>query len=415
MPSLGADMEWGTLLEWRVRPGERLERGAIIALVDTEKAEIEVEVFESGVVEALLVEPGTKVPVGTPLARIRSDAEAVAPPVPTPPRVAPLPPAPPPRPPTPARVAAPPPAAAPRPAALPAAAPPPRAAPAPRIHASPLARRRAAELGLGLEGIEGTGPGGGITREDVERAAARGAPAPAAAPPAAEAPAAGIPDRRAAMRRAIAAAMARAKREIPHYYLATTIDLRPAVAWLEAENARRPVPERLLLAALLLRATALAVHEVPEVNGTFEGGAFRPAEEVHLGVAIALRGGGLVAPAIRSAQAKPVDVLMRELREVVTRARAGVLRSSDVAPATLTVTSLGEQGVEAVFGVIHPPQVALVGFGKVVERPWAVEGLVEARPVVTATLSADHRVSDGHRGAVFLSAIERRLRVPEAL
>jgi pyruvate dehydrogenase E2 component (dihydrolipoamide acetyltransferase) len=217
------------------------------------------------------------------------------------------------------------------------------------------------------------------------------------------------------MRRSIAAAMTRAKREIPHYYLATTIDLRPAVSWLEAENAKRPVPERLLLAALLLRATVLAVHEVPEMNGTFEGGAFRPSQEVHLGVAIALRGGGLVAPAIRSAQSKPLDVVMRELRELVTRARAGVLRSSDVAPATLTVTSLGEGGVEAVFGVIHPPQVALVGFGKLVERPWAVEGLVEAHPVVTATLSADHRVSDGHRGALFLAAIERRLRVPEAL
>ena len=413
MPSLGADMEWGTLLEWRVRPGDRLERGAIIALVDTEKAEIEVEVFESGVVEALLVEPGAKVPVGTPLARIRSEGEAAAPAPPTPIRVAA---------PTPAGVA---PAPAPRAAPLakprPPAAPPPAAAAAPRIHASPLARRRAAELGLELEGIEGTGPGGGITREDVERAAARVAPAPAAppvagAPPAVEAPGAGAAsDRRAALRRAIAAAMARSKREIPHYYLATTVDLRPAVSWLEAQNAKRPVPERLLLAALLLRATALAAREVPEMNGTFEGGAFHPAAEVHLGVAIALRGGGLVAPALRSAQSKALDVVMQELRDLVTRARAGVLRSSDVAPATLTVTSLGEGGVETVFGVIHPPQVALVGFGKLVERPWAVEGLVEARPVVTATLSADHRVSDGHRGAVFLAAIERRLRVPEAL
>jgi len=260
-----------------------------------------------------------------------------------------------------------------------------------------------------------------VTREDVERAAAAragtavpaGIAAPAATAVPAAAPAAG--DRRLAIRRAIAAAMERANREIPHYYLATSIDMSQALAWLEAENARRPLPERLLVAALLLRAVALAVADVPEMNGTWEGGALRASAEVHLGVAVSLRGGGLVAPAIRSAQAKDVGVIMRELRDLVRRARASGLRSSEMGTATLTVTNLGDAGADALFGVIHPPQVALVGFGRVAERPWATRGRVEARPVVGASLSADHRASDGHRGALFLAAIDRRLQRPEAL
>jgi len=378
MPSLGADMEAGRLLEWRVRPGDRVKRGDIVALVDTDKAEIEVEVWESGVVEALLVEPGVKVPVGTVLARIRGEGEAPVQPVPA--------------------AAAPPAPAAPAPLAQPAAV----------GRASPLARRLASQLGVDLAQLRGSGPGGAVTRDDVERAAAA-----ASAPAAGAAPAAG--DRRVALRRAIAAAMERANREIPHYYLATSIDMSRALAWLEAENARRPLSERLLVAALLLRAVALAVADVPEMNGTWEGGALRASAEVHLGVAVSLRGGGLVAPAIRSAHAKGVDALMRELRDLVRRARASGLRSSEMGTATLTVTNLGDAGADAVFGVIHPPQVALVGFGRVAERPWATGGRVEARPVVGASLSADHRASDGHRGALFLAAIDRRLQRPEAL
>ena len=132
-------------------------------------------------------------------------------------------------------------------------------------------------------------------------------------------------------------------------------------------------------------------------------------------MAIALRQGGLVVPAIHDADTRPVDELTRHLLDLVNRARAGVLRSSEVSDATITVTSLGEQGVETVFGVIYPPQVALVGFGKIVDRPWAADGMVGVRPVIAATLAADHRVSDGHRGGRFLSYIERLLQEPEKL
>lgn len=419
MPSLGADMEAGTLVEWLVKPGDVVKRGDIVAVVETDKGAIEVEIFDSGVVDALLVGQGEKVPVGTLLARLRPTGEPAAPPsAPEHPPTAP-----------PAR-----------PAVEAPLAPSPEATPV-RLRASPLARRLAQELGVDLTRVQGTGPGGAITKEDVEKAAAQTAPpavalpehpgVPVEAPPerpgvptVREVPAAALRPPAAAptaMRRAIATAMARSNREIPHYYLQTSIDMKRALDWLEAENLKRPVTERLLPVVLLLKAVALAAREIPEMNGFWEvgngnePGAFRPSEAIHVGVAISLRQGGLVAPAIHHTDLKSLDELMRELRDLVTRARSGMLRSSELSDPTITVSNLGEQGVETVFGVIYPPQVALVGFGKIVERPWAVGGLLGVRPILTATLAADHRASDGHRGGRFLAAIDRLLQEPETL
>jgi pyruvate dehydrogenase E2 component (dihydrolipoamide acetyltransferase) len=267
----------------------------------------------------------------------------------------------------------------------------------------------AAELGIDLAKVAGSGVGGVITKADDQAAAQ------AAASQAAAAQEAAPRDRAASMRRAIAAAMARSKREIPHYYLATTIDMSRALVWLAAENSRRSVEDRVLPAALLLKAVALALREVPELNGLWVDGAFQPSAAIHLGVAVSLRGGGLIAPAIHDADQKSLGELMAALRDLVQRARAGSLRSSEVSDPTITVTNLGEQGVETVFGVIYPPQVALVGLGKIVEKPWVEKGMLGARPVLTATLSADHRVSDGHRGALFLAALDRLLQAPEKL
>jgi pyruvate dehydrogenase E2 component (dihydrolipoamide acetyltransferase) len=218
-----------------------------------------------------------------------------------------------------------------------------------------------------------------------------------------------------AMRRVIAASMARSKREIPHYYLNSTIDMRCALEWLAAENAKRPVTKRLLYSALLIRAVALAIREVPEVNGFWIDGAFKPGDGIHVGVAISLRQGGLVNPAIHDVDRKPLDELMETMLDLVNRARTGHLRSSELSDGTITVTNLGDQGVESVFGVIYPPQVALVGFGKIVERPWAAGGMLGVRPAIAASLAADHRVSDGHRGGRFLIAVNRLLQEPEKL
>jgi len=387
MPSLGADMEAGTLVEWLKRPGDRVARGDVVAVVETQKGAIEIEIFEDGTIDELLVAPGTTVPVGTPLARLSGGAAAPAP----------------------AKRAAPPPVA-PVVAAAPAAMPAKAAAPTLReTPASPAARRLAAERGIDLAAIKGSGPGGAIVSADLE--GTKTAPAPAA------------PPRRGldldAMRQAIAAAMARSKREIPHYYLGTAIDMHRAQRWLADTNATRPPTERLLLGALLLKAVALALRKSPELNGFHIDGTFRPSAAIHVGMAVAIRGGGLVAPAIHDTAERSLDDLMRALRDLVARVRAGTLRSSELTDPTVTLTSLGERGVESIQAVIYPPQVAIVGFGKLVERPWVVggaaDGAIAVRPVIQASLAADHRVSDGHRGALFLAEIDRLLQEPEKL
>lgn len=441
LPSLGADMDEGTIVEWMVQPGDRVARGDIVALVETEKGVIEVEVWHDGVVSELVVPEGTKVAVGAVIARFSPAGE---------------------------------PAGGDEDSrqdeAMPAGV---AAAPVSRV--TPPIRHLAHRLEVDVDTIGATGPGGTITREDVHRAAlvpvagrapsrarvspyARkraeelgvdltqltraagerpvhaadveatmssgpprsretsvGAAPSAASPPEVESASEKAARQAAAMRHAIAQVMARSKREIPHYYLGTTIDMETALAWLAHYNAERPVAERVLPAVLLLKAAALAVAEVPEMNGLFVDGEFRQSTAVHLGVAISLRRGGLIAPAIHDAETRPLDELMAALRDLVARTRSGRLRGSEMADPTITITNLGDRGVETVFPVIYAPQVAIVGFGKVVEQPIATGGMLGIRPTVHATLAADHRVSDGHRGGLYLAAIDRRLQKPEEL
>ncbi|MFI9617145.1 2-oxo acid dehydrogenase subunit E2 [Streptomyces sp. NPDC052023] len=475
MPSLGADMDEGTLLEWLVGPGDLVRKGDPVAVVETAKSTIEVECFETGTMTKLLVEPGATVPVGTPLALIGPATEQ------QPGRHAPkkgkpskptesAEPAETPKPP---EIPSPPPEPVPVPVSAPSAARRPG-----HIEAGPLVRHLAEQSGVDLETLHGSGPGGRVTRTDVDHAAAARAstkpphvratplarriaaelrvdlatvkgtgrqsavrasdvrqaapgpsapapPAPAAAAPVHPSPARPSPvrpsatrpseDRTTAMRQAIAGLMSRANRDIPHYYLSTTVDMAAAMDRLHEHNRRSPVGERLLPAALLLKAAALAAREVPELNGFWSDDHFTAGEGVHVGVAVSLRGGGLVAPAVHDADTLALPQLMAGLKDLVTRARTGRLRGSEVSDATITVTNLGDQGVETVFGVIYPPQVALVGFGRVVDRPWAVDGLLGVRPVVTATLSADHRATDGAVGARYLTAVARLLQNPEQL
>ena len=387
LPSLGADMDKGKLLEWKVKPGDAVKRGQVVAVVDTSKAAVEVEIWQEGTMFEQLVPLGETVAVGTVLATLLQSGET--------PEQAAL-----------QKRAAPAAPPAPQPAAPAAAvAAPAAAALAQRRPVSPAARQRARELNLDVEKIAGTGPHGAVTVEDVEKAAAAvhvaAAPAPA--------------DRYAEMRKAIAAAMSRSKREIPHYYPSETIPMQRAAEWLARENEKRPVTERILMGALQLKAVALALARSPELNGFWSDGAFQPASGVHIGVAISIRQGGLIAPAIHEVDKKSLAELMRSLSDLVSRARAGSLRSSEMSDPTITVTNLGEQGVEAVFGVIYPPQVALVGFGRLETRPWSENGQLLALPLVTASLSADHRASDGIRGARFLAELRNRLQHPEEL
>jgi len=396
MPSLGADMQFGTIVDWRVKPGDAVKRGDVVALVETEKGVIEVEIFENGVIESLVVQPGQKVPVGTTLAILNggekkveeqpaSKLVAVVAAERKPEREEKLPPE------------------------ISAALSPQEIT---RLRVSPLARKRAEQLGVELSSLTGSGEAGSITVADVERVAES---AKAAAPivSAAVGTAKGLD--LSAMRRVIAAAMARSKREIPHYYLSSTIDMRRSLDWIAAENAKRPVTKRLLYSVLLIRAVAMALRTTPELNGFWIDDGFKASEGIHIGVAISLRQGGLINPAMHDVDKKDLDELMENMLDLVNRARTGHLRSSELSDGTITVTNLGEQGVESVFGVIYPPQVAIVGFGKIVERPVAANGMVGVRPVMEATLAADHRVSDGHRGGRFLIAIDRLLQEPEKL
>ncbi len=364
-------MQAGKLVEWLVKPGDRVKRGDTIAVVETDKSNVEIEVFQSGTVEQLIVQQGQKVPVGTVLASIRGEGEAVAAPAPV------------------------------------------VARPAGRVNASPIARKLARELGVDLNAVKGTGPHGVIQRADVERAAA---PAPAPAAPTAPAvPAAPAAQPLSGMRRAIAAAMARSNREIPHYYLETRIDLHATLRWLEQFNAQRPIADRVLVAAVLIKAVARALTEVPELNAYWVDDRPQPQESINVGIAVSLRQGGLVIPAIHDTDTKSVEETMQAMRDLITRARSGHLKSSELADSTITVTNLGDLGVETVYGVIYPPQVALVGFGKAIEQAWVESGMVGIRPIVSATLAADHRATDGHRGAQFLTALDQSLQEPDKL
>ena len=412
LPSLGADMDSGTLLNWHVKPGDTVKRGQVVAVVDTSKAAVDVEIWMDGVLHSLLVQPGEKVPVGTVLAQVlapgeQATAQALAPTLAL-------------------ATAAPQPSPAPHPAGAMAAStsspqtralpePPPAVMPARRA-VSPAARLRARALGVDPETVRGSGAQGAVTVADVEAAAQpqrQAALAGAhAAPPGAPATAA---DRQREMRKAIAAAMSRSKREIPHYYLSETIPMNTALSWLQQHNAGLPITERILSAALLLKAVARALQRTPELNGFYEAGQARSSAAVHAGVAISLRGGGLVAPALHDVNGKPLAQLMRELADLVKRARAGSLRSSEMSDPTITVTNLGEHSVQSVLGVIYPPQVALVGLGQIAMRPWVESGQLVAAPLLCATLAADHRASDGHRGALFLAELREVLQQPHTL
>jgi pyruvate dehydrogenase E2 component (dihydrolipoamide acetyltransferase) len=426
LPSLGADMDQAMLVAWLVEPGDEVEYGQIVAEVETEKGIIEIECWHDGRVEEILVEPSAeKLPVGTVLARIRPKAEE------TPAEAVELP----------VTMAT----TATSTERSPKAAPPP-------------IRHLAHTLGVDLNQVRGTGVDGSITRGDVEGAAQQqekpppvttGAPSstgrvkasPRAralaedlgidlmsltsgrgdrlvtyADVASEAPSAEVPeDKVTAMRRAITRSMTRSKREIPHYYLGARIDLSRSLEWLERENDERPIARRILPAVLLLKAAALAVREVPSLNGHWLDEKFVPADSVHLGVAISLREGGLVAPAIHHADLLDLNDLMERLRDLVTRARSWRLRGSEMSDPTLTVTNLGDRGAEIGYPIIIPPQVAMVGFGRILDEVVAIEGQPVVHPVVHATLAADHRVTDGHTGGLLLAALDRLLQKPEGL
>lgn len=411
LPSLGADMDEGRVIEWRVSVGDTVHRGDLMAVVETEKSDIDIEIWNDGTVEELLAEVGEPIDVGTPIARLRrlgARAESVSTTVP----------------------AAPPPAV--RPATPPTGAPP-RGSPVPgepplvlgrvaqdgrRALASPLARRLAGDRGIDLTSIAGTGPRGAVIEADVLRAgmAPSAAPSPVTPPRTSTALTAGERRRSpTSMRAVIAERMSRANREIPHYHLARDVDVSAVMTWLDQRNSERSISERLVPAACYVRAVAVAAARHPDLNGFWVDDHFEPASEVNVAMIVSLRGGGLVAPHIERADERSVDEIMAALGELVGAARTGTLRARWMTGSTITVTNLGDRGADLVHGVISPPQVALVGFGRAVQRPWVVDDLVTIRPVLTTTLAADHRATDGAIGSRFLATIADELELLTSL
>lgn len=378
MPSLGADMEAGTLAEWLVKPGDLVKRGDVIAVVDTQKGLIDIEVFDEGIIHELLIKEKEKVPVGTVMALIASDKEPVVKQEEK------------------------------MPAKITEEKKPVEKLPVTEmrhgIKVSPLAKRIAVEKGIDLNLIKGTGEGDAITKEDVERAIVENiAPKEERKIDSTE-----------SIRMAVAAAMSKSNREIPHYYLETKVDMSKALVWLSEANKQRSVKQRLLPVVLLLKAVAKALTEVPELNGYWENG-LQQKDDINIGFVVSLRSGGVMIPAIHHADKKSIDELMASLNDIIPRTRAMKLRSSELSESTITVTNLGEGNVETVYGVIYPPQVAIIGFGSIVEQPWAETGMLDVRPVLNITLSADHRATDGATGSRFLMTVKNYLEKPAEL
>ncbi len=404
MPSLGADMEEGSVIEWLVDVGDSVERGQVVARVETEKSDIDIETWRAGVVDEIIVGPGETVPVGTVLLQLRSGVIDDAGPVSAPPE---------------------PPSGDVEklrsdPVESPIRSGPAAILRAPRfrqggVWATPLARRLAGKRGIALSEVTGTGPEGAIRSSDLPELASLVAEAATSESSAAD-DAVEPRSRAERMRSKIAVRMTRSNVEIPHYRLERDIDLGALVDRLAAINAERPIGERIVPAAALVRSVALAAKRHPEFNGTWSDGRFRPGTGVNVSVAISLRGGGLVTPSIRHADTVSLDETMRLLREFTTVARTGALRSEWTASdSSITVTNLGDRGADLVHGLISPPEVALVGFGRIMERPVVVDGAVVPRPVVISTLAADHRATDGAAGSRFLSTLAEALEHPETL
>jgi len=380
MPSLGADMEDGTLVEWRVKYGDFVKRGDIIADVDTQKGLIEIEVFEEGTIAELIVKEGEKVPVGTLMANIIPVGEKVS--VKKKSRI--------------------------------------KKEPIKQIvnkgsikvddqlKISPLAKKIAKEKGIDLSTIKGSGPEGSIVKKDIDLAVAMKVES--------HVEVTGSKKEIAVkgLRAAIATAMSKSNREIPHFYLETRIDMSKALDWLRESNRQRELKDRLLSVVLLIKATVKAIKEVPSVNAFWENG-LQLKDSINIGFAVSLRQGGVVIPAIPEADNKSLNQLMDLLNDLIPRARALQLRSSELSESTITVSNIGEGSTDKVFGVIYPPQVAILGFGNIVEEAWAEDGELSTRPVVHVTLAADHRAIDGYLGSRFLMALKKNLQKPEAL
>jgi len=435
MPQMGADMTEGTLVKWVKQVGDQVNRGEVLAEIETDKATVELEAFESGVLKKLVVEEGETVPVGQVIAILGAADEQVEGETPRQPAAE-----------TPARRGhgeasarqnagtttaqreeAPPPAPETEqmhvnitPGAGGAGAD--GAAGGGRLRVSPVARRIAEDAGLDLARVTGTGPDGRILRRDVE-AAISGRQAEPAAPtataPARPAPAASAKGEAAAqpltrMRQAIARRMSQSKQTAPHYYLTLDIDMTEAMAFRSQLNASASEEQKVSVNDLVVKACALALERHPKFNAEFSESGLRMHADINIDIGIAMDE-GLIAPAILGCAGKTLGQIARESKDLVARAKSGALRAEEYSDGTFTITNLGAYGVETLIGIINPPQAAILGVGSVMPQPAVRDGQVVVRQLMKVALSADHRVSDGAEGARFIKEIQSLLENPVSL
>lgn len=390
MPKMGDAMTEGRILSWRKRDGERVERGEVLAEIETDKVNVEIEAEASGVLH-IAVPEGQVVPVGQVIAYINGQPATAAPQ---------------PAPPAPASPEAPEQA----PAPAPAPGPEPEAAAPGRVKASPLARRIAAEHGVDLAQVRGTGPGGRVVERDVlaylER---RGAPAA----PAAEAEYEDVPLSR--MRQAIGRVVTQSKQQIPHFYVTAEVDMLRALELREQLQEALGEEGRVTVNDLVLKAAALALRRHPDLNSqVVDDRTLRRFRRVHLGILVATPD-GLIAPVLRDADRLPLLQLAKEARRLVEGAHARRLRQEEYTGATFSVSNLGMYDVVNFVAIIQPPQAGILAVGRAQERPVVRSGQVVVRPVLQLTVSADHRVTDGVGAAQFVVEVKRLLENPVRL
>jgi pyruvate dehydrogenase E2 component (dihydrolipoamide acetyltransferase) len=352
MPSLGADMEEGKLMSWKISPGDSVKKGQSIAIVETTKSAVEIESFYDGVVLELLGHQGDSIHVGTAIASFEIAEQVI-----------------------------------------------PTTDVKKRIMISPAARKLAIENNVNLESVSGHGPEGLIELADVEKFIQIHGPVKSSVN----------------IRVAIAKAMSDSKKEIPHYYLKHTFSLDVVMKWLDEKNRTLPPDERLLMPTILIKAIVNALKDFPMFNGYFKAGGYVSSEVINVGVAVALKSGGVLVPAVLDAQNLSLDQLNSSFLDLAHRVQLNELKNRELTEGTFTITNLGDSGCEEVFGIIFPPQVALIGLGFIHKRLVMLNDKVVNSWAVVGSLSADHRVSDGLVGAKFLRKIDEFLQIPEQL
>ena len=404
MPQMGYDMREGTVVRWYKQEGETVDRGEVIADIETDKATVEFEAYTGGVLGRIVAEAGVAVPVGQLIAIITEPGEAV-------PEAAPVPAAP---------------APAPAPAAAPAAPPTPAPAPEPapasadgQVRASPIARRLARERGIDLSTINGTGPNGRITERDVESyQAPAAAPVPATPAPAPAAqPVAAPTDSRielSRMRQTIARVTSDSKSTAPHFYVTAEIDMGKAMALRRDVNDESDPENRVSVNDLMVKACALALAKHPKFNSFFRGDHLEVHGSMNVGIAIALDT-GLILPGVSNCENKSLVQIAAATKDLISRANSGTLRNEEYSSTTFSISNMGMFDVESFTAIIYPPHAAILAVGSVKQQPVVRDGELAVGTMMKATLSTDHRVADGAEAAQFLMEIKRVLENPVSL